>query len=105
MKQLVGLLLVAAAIGLCGCGSAKEAPVKQYQLRGRVLSVSIPDHTAKIKGDKIEGWMEAMTMDYPVEDDAQLRALRPDESITATVYVQDLKYWIGGIHELPPEGK
>ena len=105
MRELVGLLLVTAAIGLSACGSAKEAPVKQYQLRGRVLSVSISDHSATIKGEKIEGWMQAMTMDYPVRDEAELRSLRPGEDITATVYVQDLKYWIGGIHELPPAGK
>ena len=93
---MIRSLLIVAALLLASCGKSPE-PVKEYQLKGEVLAIDPGTHTAKIKGEKIEGWMEAMTMDYPVKDDAQLKKLAPGEPITATVYVQGADYWLGNI--------
>jgi Cu/Ag efflux protein CusF len=43
--------------------------------------------------------MEAMTMEYPVKDQAEFDKLHTGETINATVYVQGNSYWVGGIHE------
>ena len=56
---------------------------------------------ATIKHDKIDGWMEAMTMDFPVRDDRDLNALSRERVIVATVYVQDLEFWIGDVSAAP----
>jgi protein SCO1/2 len=52
---------------------------------------------AVIKHDAIEGWMEAMTMEFPVRDRAEFAKLREGMRIQATVEVQDLDYWLTSI--------
>ena len=78
---------------------AKDEPVKQYAMRGEVLRLDAQGKIAAIKSGKIEGWMEAMTMEYPVKDQAEFDKLRSGETIKATVYVQGNSYWVGDIHE------
>jgi Cu/Ag efflux protein CusF len=41
--------------------------------------------------------MDAMNMDYPVKDPAELAKLHPKDRVAATVFVQGLDYWIGEI--------
>ena len=53
--------------------------------------------TAVIKHDTIEGWMEAMTMEFPVRDKAEFAKLGEGKRIRATVHVQDLDYWLSDI--------
>lgn len=68
--------------------------VRRYTLHGKIVSVDIPNRTANISNEKIEGWMEPMTMEYPVPDAAKLHAGNP---ITATVVVTDLNYKLENI--------
>ena len=42
--------------------------------------------------DKIAGYMDAMTMDYPVRDAKALRELHAGEIIDATLFVQDTNF-------------
>lgn len=81
-------------------GCAKEAPAQRYSLRGEILRLDPAAHTATIKHEKIDGWMDAMTMEFPVRDSKAFAALRTGEHITATVFVTASgPYWIGEIHE------
>jgi Cu/Ag efflux protein CusF len=101
--KFLSILLLAFA--LCACKDkhakpASNAPIEQYKMVGDVVQVDLPGHLAKIKHEKIEGWMEAMTMDYPVKDPHELESLKAGDHITATVFVQDLNYWIGEIHQV-----
>ena len=87
---------LAAAVFLSAC--AKPAPQeKKYKLTGEVLRLDANTQMAAIKGDKIEGWMEAMTMEYPVKDKAEFARLHPGDRIQATVFVNESSYYIGGI--------
>jgi Cu/Ag efflux protein CusF len=45
---------------------SEVAPVRKYPLRGHVIRLDIHRQIATVKHEKIEGWMEAMTMDFPV---------------------------------------
>ena len=78
---------------------AKDEPVKQYPMQGEVLRLDSDGKIAAIKAGKIGDWMEAMTMEYPVKDQAEFDKLRSGEKINATVYVQGNSYWVGGIQE------
>ena len=76
---------------------AKDEPVKQYAMHGEVLRLDPQGKIAAIKAGKIEGWMEAMTMEYPVKEQPEFDKLHVGDKIDATVYVQGNSYWVGGV--------
>ena len=69
--------------------TATAAPAKHYTLHGRVLALSAQDHSARIAGEPIPGWMGAMTMKYPIPREQDWQALRVQETVTATVEVRE----------------
>jgi len=73
--------------------------VERYQLDGVILQLE-PPNIAKIKHQEIKGFMEAMTMEFPVKDAAEFATLHANDHITATVFVQGLNYWIGEIRQV-----
>jgi Cu/Ag efflux protein CusF len=101
--KVISILLL--AIALCACKEkaakpASNAPIERYQLDGVIVSLDPQGHVAKIKGQKIEGWMEAMTMEYPFKDPAEFDTLHVGDHITATVFVQGLDYSLGEVHHV-----
>jgi Cu/Ag efflux protein CusF len=67
-------------------------------MRGAIVSVDIPSKIVVINNEKIEGWMEPMTMEYPVHEAALLEGLAPGDHVTADVYVTgDLSYWLENV--------
>lgn len=76
-------------------------PKNRYSLRGQVLRLRPANRIAVIKHERIEGWMEAMTMDFPVPDPEQYARLREGQTIRATVLVNDLSYWLSDIQVEP----
>jgi cytochrome c-type biogenesis protein CcmH/NrfF len=100
-------LRVACFLSLSSCTASQpvSASEKRYQLHGQIVRLDPSGHLAVIKGDKIEGWMEAMTMEYPVKDNNEYQKLHPGDQITATVYVRDSGYWIGEIRRQDPKGQ
>lgn len=91
---------VAAAILTAACGSvSKVPPVEKHHIHGVIQSLDAKDHTATIKHQTIEGFMDAMTMEFPVKDAREFGALRVGETIDGTVFVQDTNYWVGDIKE------
>ena len=100
MRRRTVLLLAAA---LAGCTAKKEPafdygkPEKRYPMRGEVLRLKPAMRVAVVKHEKIEGWMEAMTMDFPVPSAEEFAKLKEGMTITATVETNDLHYWLTGI--------
>ncbi len=99
------LLLVAASVflTLLGCSKAPVPKTAEYQVTGEVLKLDPAAQTASVKAGKIEGWMEAMTMDFPVKDKPEFEKLKVGEKIHAKVMVQGTEYWLAGITEAPAE--
>lgn len=109
------LVLAAAGVlsaALAGCSHPASAPAssssassatppKEYQVTGEVLKLDPAAQTANIKAGKIEGWMEAMTMDFPVKDKQEFGKLKVGETIQAKVLVQGTDFWLAGITEAP----
>ena len=89
MKWLTTVLagaLLTAAVCLAQATPAKKALV----FHGKVESVNEVAKSLKVNGEKVEGWMDAMTMDYRVEDPAILKKLKAGDQIMATVYEGDM---------------
>jgi len=99
------LLTISAFCVLAACHrELPNDPVKEYTLTGDVVSVDPAHHTAMIKGDKVEGWMDAMTMEYPVKISTDMARLVPGARIRASVYQhqRSLEYWIAKVAVVAP---
>ena len=92
-----GFCLLAVLGAACGTKTPPKGPVKQYAIEGEVLKVNPADQTATIRHGDIEGWMHAMTMDYPIRTKEDFAKLHPGDHIKGTVFVQDEDYSVGSI--------
>src|ERR1700758_420039 len=99
MRVSSGFFLV-LAVGLAsvipGC-HAKSAPpastansgVKQYHLRGVVVSTDATKSEVMLDTEAIPGFMEAMTMPYTLRNPGIISELHPGDTITATLYASN----------------
>ena len=92
-------------LAACSQAPPPKAEVKQYSATGEILALDPAAQTVKIKADKIEGWMDAMTMDFPVKNKGEFEKLKVGEKIHAAVTVQGTDYWLSGITEAPAQAK
>jgi Cu/Ag efflux protein CusF len=101
-KALLCLIAAGLIAALVGCSQAPpKAEAKEYKASGEVLALDPQAQTAKLKADKIEGWMDAMTMDFPVKDKQEFEKLRVGETISGKLTVQGTDYSLSGITEVP----
>ena len=90
------------ALLLSGCQrTAPPQPAKEYQMQGEVVALDPAAHLATVKAGKIEGWMEAMTMEYPVKDPQEFSKLKVGGKIQGKVTVQGTDYWISSVNAEP----
>jgi protein SCO1/2 len=91
--------VLAPTVSATSCSENREraASEKHYKMAGVVLALDPKLQTAKIKHGPIEGWMEAMTMDYPIRSKSELNQLHVGDHITATVNVRGTDYDLTGI--------
>jgi Cu/Ag efflux protein CusF len=82
--SLSALVLIA---GLCLGQASSEK--KAHSFHGKVESIDRNTRSLIVNGDKVEGWMDAMTMTYKVDNPSILDKVRPGDQITATVYDGD----------------
>lgn len=94
---IVGALLAVSMVSSCArsehaydYGEAKQ----HYQLHGEILRLRPENRIAVIKHEKIEGWMEAMTMEFPVPSLAEYSKLKSGSVIRAKVNVNDSYFWL-----------
>jgi len=77
------LLLISACFG------QSTAVKKSHPFHGKVEAINEGSKSLRVNGEKVEGWMEAMTMDYKVDDPAAFKKVKAGDQITATVYDGD----------------
>jgi protein SCO1 len=76
---------------------SSSANAKRYDLRGKVVSVDRLAKTAKIEHEDIPGFMEAMTMDFPIHENWVWDDLVPGSQIRAELVVDSSAkepYWL-----------
>lgn len=101
MKKLHRLI---AVLALClsiaaACLAQNASAKKSFKFHGKVEAVSTDGIT--VNGDKVEGWMDAMTMKYKVDDPKVLKQVKVGDEITATVYAGDTN----SLHKVQVAGK
>ena len=90
-RRLCLLPLVVAALLSIGCAGEKA---RRYPMQGEVKALDPAAKTATIAAGKIEGWMEAMTMEYSIKPDSDFARLHVGDHIEATVVVKDTSYYV-----------
>ncbi|HWF10124.1 MAG TPA: copper-binding protein [Bryobacteraceae bacterium] len=90
MKRLYRWIAVSMLACLMAAAGWAQAPAgrKSYTFHGKVEAVAADGLT--VNGEKVEGWMDAMTMKYKVDDPKILKTVKPGDQITATVYQGDM---------------
>ena len=86
LRSLVLLFVLPLAAAACGSDAprAQKAPVT-HQGVGVVVDVNVEKARVKINHEKIEGFMEPMTMWFGVKDPAMLEGLQPNDKVAFTV--------------------
>jgi Cu/Ag efflux protein CusF len=103
VSLLISFGLLVCGVLLSGCSQkpvAKEPP-KEYVLHGEVKALDPKAQLATVDHEKIDGWMEAMTMEYPIKDPQDFSKLKVGSRIDAKVIVQGTDYWLVDISEYP----
>ena len=87
-----GICPLFLALALLGCSARETA--KRYPMQGDVRALDPASKTATISAGKIGGWMEPMTMEYPVKPDSELAKLHVGDHIEAAVVVEGEKFYV-----------
>lgn len=100
MKHLSKIAVTAGLALMMAMALVAQAPSgkKALTFHGKVESVAADGLT--VNGEKLEGWMDAMTMKYKVDDPKVLKTVKPGDKITATVYEGDMS-----LHKVQVDGK
>jgi protein SCO1/2 len=92
---LVILLLLAAAACRQSEKPAAKASAQRYALKGVVREVDAGRSRITVEHEDIPGYMQGMTMSFPVRDDPKvMEVLRPGDRIEAALVVDGEDYWL-----------
>jgi protein SCO1/2 len=98
------ILFIYTVLVFTGCQKTQTTPAsseaKRYPFKGKIVSVDKEKKKAKIEHDAITGFMEAMTMDFPIKEDWVWENLAPGAEVRAELVVDsaaDKPYWLENI--------
>lgn len=77
--------------------SCRRTPEQRFEIRGKVISVDAGQKQVTLAHEKIEGFMDAMTMPFSVGDDWAIPVLAPGQTVEATLVVKGDRSWIEGL--------
>jgi Cu/Ag efflux protein CusF len=66
---------------------------KSFMFHGKVESIDAPSKSMTVDGEKVEGWMDAMSMKYQVDNGDVFKTVKVGDTIEATVYDGDYKLY------------
>src|SRR5262245_46207140 len=90
---MIGFLLC-AGLALGYAAQNKNAPPagkKEHIFKGKVEKIDLANKTFTVNGQKVEGWMDAMTMNYAPDKEDVLKKVKVGDEITAKVYDGDFR--------------
>jgi protein SCO1/2 len=105
--HLAAALLSIFALAACHAPKPDE-PTRAFAAQGVIQHISADRHVATIQHDAIPGYMDAMTMDFPLRDEHLLDGLTRGDKISFTLQVTKDDAWITNVQrtghtDLPAE--
>jgi Cu/Ag efflux protein CusF len=97
---MLGLLMPIAYAKQATKAAQKDAGKKEFTFHGKVEKIDPKTKMVTINGEKVEGWMAAMIMAYPVDKEEVLKQVKVGDRITAKVYAGDMV--LHDVHVVPP---
>jgi Cu/Ag efflux protein CusF len=100
------LVLIAVTLSLlvpmAFAGQAGKSAKKEFAFRGKVEKVD--GKSLVVNGEKVDGWMGAMTMTYVADKEDEAKKVKAGDQITAKVYEGDFRT-LYNIQVVPPAKK
>lgn len=95
IRALTAALLLAAVAGCRRETPKPREPLRQFHLKGVIQKVDRARSEVTVQHEAVPGFMDAMTMTFPIRDDPQVIAiLAPGDKIEATLSLQGDQYWL-----------
>src|SRR5690348_6423369 len=88
---LVAMLCVTVATAFAVQTKTPPAGKKQFVFKGKVEKVDPTNKTLSVKSEKVDGWMDSMTMNYAPDKEEAFKKLKAGDEITAKVYDGDYR--------------
>lgn len=76
------------------CRKPPAPPSLRYPVKGKVVEVAVPEKQLILEHEDIPGYMPAMTMPFPVKDEALLKVAAVGDEVTASLVIQGSVYWL-----------
>jgi Cu/Ag efflux protein CusF len=96
MKRILALgLLILLSVACVSAqqdkNSAPSGAKKEHIFNGKVEKIDPNAKTFTVNGEKVEGWMDSMTMVYVPDKEDVLKKVKVGDQITAKVYDGDFR--------------
>src|SRR3978361_1442060 len=89
-KALRVFSVLVVAVCLATSVASAQQSKKEYALRGKVEALDEIGNRLTVNHEKIEGFMDAMTMSYKVDNPDVFKKVKPGDQIEATLSASDL---------------
>jgi Cu/Ag efflux protein CusF len=96
VSTAMAVLILSSALG-----QNSNAGKKSFTFKGKVEKVDVAAKKITVSGEKVEGWMDSMTMPYAVDKEDVLMKLKVGDQITAKVYEGDFMV-LHDVQVVPP---
>lgn len=110
-KRLIGILtLIVFGLSFAACERKASAPTqnseasrseaKRYEFKGKIVEVDKEKKRVKVDHEEIKGFMAAMTMWFPVKDEANFGQLEVGDQLAATLVSTpaDNRFWLEALN-------
>lgn len=87
------LALIATCL-LFACQPQRQTPQKRYELAGKVVAVDTQRRQVTIAHEKIEGYMDAMTMPFSLKDEWVYTVIAAGDRVGAVLVVEGDRSWL-----------
>ena len=107
MSKSLGIFAIILCFLCSACERKVNAPtgeLKRYELKGKIVKIEAASKRIEVAHEKIEGFMDAMTMPFAVKDDTNFDKLQVGDPITATLIYNpaDNRSWLENLKKTNP---